>query len=331
MKKILGRMVLLLGVVCLAVLVTRTAVAGSLEDLLRESLDKTKAHNVTASPTTSDTSQEPALTSTPAEKPKAPLRTKGTLKQYLADLKEYPEDQELREKVIKLALKEKPAIPEEAREYFVMANSAVKKAKADGDYDRAIGNYQKALLLAPWWPEANYNLARTLELRHLYAKAMASLKFYLLSSPHAKDSRKVQDRIYELKDIDSRLHTFAGKWIVAKTRSSSNDPNFASDSTMGIWHGSTFDCSRADQVIEYSIDAEENLIQTYAGKTDSVGKVVENKVSYKKDVESVGTKCQVEGSMTLSEDGNSINSRATVLTEGSSHPFNTDGVLVRCQ
>jgi hypothetical protein len=86
-----------------------------------------------------------------------------TLDQYVADLQKNPDDTALREKIIKLAqtMNPAPAIPEEAREHYVMATTFAQKAKDDTEkakgeselrqansgFERAIEQYK-----AVCWP-----------------------------------------------------------------------------------------------------------------------------------------------------------------------------------
>jgi len=113
------------------------------------------------------------------------------------------EDRRLREKIIKLVgkLEPPPAVPEEARGFFVRANTAVKEAKGPGDYDSAIEKYQRALRLAPWWLDAYFNLASAYEARGNFSGAIAALKLYLVGAPAGgPEARQAQDKIYALQE-----------------------------------------------------------------------------------------------------------------------------------
>ncbi len=141
------------------------------------------------------------ITST-AQAGEAFVGARETLKQYVAELQKNPDNQELREKIIKLALTLDPApvVPEEARRSMVKANTALKEAKDAKGYDRAISQYNEALLTAPWWAEAYFNLAKTLELRQRYGDAIKNYQWYLLAAPQAEDARAVKDKIYEIEE-----------------------------------------------------------------------------------------------------------------------------------
>lgn len=123
------------------------------------------------------------------------------LKQYVSDLQKSPNDAALREKIIKhvQTMKKKPAIPEAAREHFVMAATFVEQAKDVSGYERAIEQYKAALLAAPWWADAYKKLAIIQKTAVHYDDAIASLNLYLLTQP--ADARDAQDEIYKLKAL----------------------------------------------------------------------------------------------------------------------------------
>lgn len=124
-----------------------------------------------------------------------------TLNQYISDLQKNPSDYALREKIVKLAqeMKPAPAIPEAAREHYVMAATFVEKAKDNSGYERAIEQYKTALLAAPWWADAYKKLAISQKAAAHYDDAIASLNLYILTQP--ADTRDAQDEIYKLKAL----------------------------------------------------------------------------------------------------------------------------------
>jgi len=121
------------------------------------------------------------------------------LKEYTEELQKTPDDDELREKIVKLAttLRPPPEIPEEARRDYIKAVTLQKEAKTPEEVAPAIAAYEDALLLAPWWADAYYNLSSALELAGRYNAAIDALKLYLATNP--KDSRATQDRIYAIE------------------------------------------------------------------------------------------------------------------------------------
>ena len=122
------------------------------------------------------------------------------LNQYISDLQKNPNDNALREKIIKhvQTMKPKPAIPEEARRYFVEGNALLNAAKAQKGYGLAIDAYRQCLLIAPWWAEALYNYAVALDLANQFDEGMNALKLYIATNPGGAESRKAQDKIYEI-------------------------------------------------------------------------------------------------------------------------------------
>ena len=131
-------------------------------------------------------------------------------RQMVEQLQANPTDNALRENIIRLALKLKPApaVPEEARRHFVKAVTLQKEAKSPEDYDLPIQEYRQALLLAPWWSDAYFDLASALELKQQYAEAIQNLKLSILASPEGPDARTAQDKVYALEaksDVQNKV------------------------------------------------------------------------------------------------------------------------------
>jgi len=123
-----------------------------------------------------------------------------TLNRYISELRNHPNDNALREKVMKhvQTMNPLPATPEEARRYFIEGNALIKAAKDQKGYGLAIDAYRQCLLIAPWWAEAYYNYAVSLDLANRFDEAMNALKLYIAGNPGEAESRKAQDKIYEL-------------------------------------------------------------------------------------------------------------------------------------
>ena len=123
-----------------------------------------------------------------------------TLNQYVSDLQKNPNDYALREKIIKhvQTMKQKPAIPEEARRHFVEGNTLLKAAKDQRGYGLARDAYRQCLLVAPWWADAYNNYAVALELSGQFDDAANALKLYIATNPGESEARKAQDKIYEI-------------------------------------------------------------------------------------------------------------------------------------
>ncbi len=94
-------------------------------------------------------------------------------------------------------LKPAPAIPEEARKYLIRGNALLGDAKNPGEARAAIQEYQNALLAAPWWDDAYYNLSKAQELAGDLDGAFSSMQYYLLTEP--QDKREAQDRLYAIE------------------------------------------------------------------------------------------------------------------------------------
>jgi len=124
-----------------------------------------------------------------------------TLNQYIADLQKNPDDNAIREKIIKLAQEMKPApkIPNEVDELIGKATYIFKNAKSEAEFNDAVDAYQKALLIVPWVPEYYYNLGTVQEKAGKFKEAINSLNLYLLAVPEAKDAKEVREHIGGLK------------------------------------------------------------------------------------------------------------------------------------
>ena len=123
------------------------------------------------------------------------------LQQSIAELQKSPDDQALREKIIKLALTldPKPAVPPQVDELIGAATYAFKNAKSEADFADAAESYQKALLLAPWVADYYFNLGIAQEKSGKLDEAIGSFNFYLMATPEAKDAKEVRERIGGLK------------------------------------------------------------------------------------------------------------------------------------
>jgi tetratricopeptide (TPR) repeat protein len=124
-----------------------------------------------------------------------------TLNQYVVDLQKNPNDNALREKIIKLAQAMKPApqIPEDAERYMARGAAALKAAKSQEEFQDAVIELAKASLAAPWLPEVYYNLGITQDKAGKYGEAIQSLKLYLVAAPDATDAKAVKNLIYEIE------------------------------------------------------------------------------------------------------------------------------------
>src|SRR5882672_2214228 len=150
--------------------------------------------------------------------------------QMLDLLQKTPQDDALREGIVRLApqLKPAPSIPEEARRALVRGNTAQAEATTKDDYARAAKHYEDAAALAPWWGPAYLSLAKVRELQLDYLSAQRSLKIYMLAALSPEEARKAQDYLYALEDKqeradksknenDAKFGWASGQWRMTKS------------------------------------------------------------------------------------------------------------------
>ena len=94
-----------------------------------------------------------------------------------------------------------PAVPEDARRFFIQANQLFKQARDQDDYVEAAKLYQKALSVVPGWGDAWYRLGATQEKLERYDDAIQALQKFLAFSPKDKEARAAQDHIYQLEAV----------------------------------------------------------------------------------------------------------------------------------
>jgi len=121
------------------------------------------------------------------------------------------------DKVIKLAvaMDKLPAVPEEARKHFIKGGALFKDAKSSADFAQVLDEFKEASRLAPWWPEARYNLALACESAGNYPSAMANLKLYQLFKLPDAEARSVQDKIYVLEAKQEKAAKESSSQVVA--------------------------------------------------------------------------------------------------------------------
>lgn len=115
------------------------------------------------------------------------------LQQLTIQLQQSPNDNALRERIIKLALtvKPPPALPPEAERRMVRGGAAFNGATSIADYQAAATEFEQATLAAPWSGDAYYNLGVAQDKAEDYDAALRSLKLAALASPGSKDAEKL--------------------------------------------------------------------------------------------------------------------------------------------
>jgi tetratricopeptide (TPR) repeat protein len=131
-----------------------------------------------------------------------PQSPREQLQQMVEQLQKTPNDNALRERIIKLGAEIEPAqaIREEANRAYVKGGVFQKEAKDVSGYDLAISAYREALRVAPWWADAYYDLGVALTSAHKFDEAITSLKLYIASVPTGSaEAREAQNRIYAIE------------------------------------------------------------------------------------------------------------------------------------
>jgi tetratricopeptide (TPR) repeat protein len=147
------------------------------------------------------------------------------LNQYISELQKNPNDNALREKIIKhvQTMKPAPAIPEEAKKYMARGKAAFKGAKEINDFNDAASEFQKALLAAPWLAEGYYNLGIVQDKAGQHNAAKQSLKLYLAAAPNAPDAEKVKELIYEIDYRQEKAAKESSPAVIAEKKQKEDD------------------------------------------------------------------------------------------------------------
>jgi tetratricopeptide (TPR) repeat protein len=121
--------------------------------------------------------------------------------QAVAELKNSPDDQDLRKKIIDLSLELKslPKTPDEVLELKGQAAYVMKNASSAADYQGAVDAYKKAVLIAPWVGDVYYNLGVVEQKAEQPAAASDAFKLYLRAKPDASDKAEVLERLGALQ------------------------------------------------------------------------------------------------------------------------------------
>lgn len=136
-----------------------------------------------------------------AEQSAEAVARRADLARYVQELQQNSSDDRLREQIISaaMALNPRPAIPEEARRHFVKGTTIQRDATNEGEAELAAAEYRAALLLAPWWGDAYYNLGLAAQMANRFDESISAFRLYLLTQPPAEDARDAQDRIYAVE------------------------------------------------------------------------------------------------------------------------------------
>ncbi|MDD2337173.1 MAG: hypothetical protein PHD01_11410 [Geobacteraceae bacterium] len=100
------------------------------------------------------------------------------------------------------------AVSDEARRHMDRGQAAIEMANTPADLDDAVTEFQKAIELAPVWPDPYYNLGMVQNKMERYDDALKNLKSYLQLAPNAKDAQEVKQLINKIeykKDKESKI------------------------------------------------------------------------------------------------------------------------------
>jgi tetratricopeptide (TPR) repeat protein len=181
-----------------------------------------------------------------------------TLTQYISDLQKNPNDNALREKIIRhvQGMNQKPAVPGEVIKYEGAAEYAFKSAKNESDYLASAQEFEKALLMAPWLASDYFNCGVAYERAGRFKEAINSFNFYLVSSPDAKDKDVVLKRIGGLDYADKRAAKEASQVVIAEKPKADLDVS-------GRWRVSGGLCSAYNYFV-YRWDGDKLIRSQYA-------------------------------------------------------------------
>lgn len=123
------------------------------------------------------------------------------LQQMVEQLQKTPNDNALREKIIKLAptLKPSPTLPDAAITFEGRAQFAFKNAKSPDDFLAAAQEYEKAVAAAPWVPGYYADLCTIYEKADRFEDAKRHCKFYLSGLRDPAQMTDVKRRIAGLE------------------------------------------------------------------------------------------------------------------------------------
>jgi tetratricopeptide (TPR) repeat protein len=206
-------------------------------------------------------------------------------------------------------MKPAPAVPEEARKYFIEGGALIKGAKEQKGYELAIDAYKQALLIAPWWQDAYYNYSVALELAGSFDDAISNLKLYLATNPPEAESRAAQDKIYEIEAKKKLAVTEKTEAARKEAEAKAREPNL--DGRWAIDLGGSGVLIKDHLVIGYNAIGQ--LVVTKPEGAYNV-KVQGNRLMFHQDWGATQT---MAWDFTLSEDGMTLQGRRDSLPQTS--------------
>ena len=194
------------------------------------------------------------------------------LTHYVEALKTAPLDQQMREKIIKLAvqIQPPPAISEDAKRHMARGQAAIKAAKAPEDWTDAVREYETAVYFAPWHADAYYNLGVARDKAGQYDGAIWALKMYLLAKPQAADTEQVKSLIFEIEYRQEKAQKESEK-KAAEQKAKVSIESLSGEYSAKMWGGAKFEWVSGTGSTYYSSKPERNgLWNTVASDNISV-------------------------------------------------------------
>ena len=121
------------------------------------------------------------------------------LNQMVQQLQKNPSDNALREKIIKLGARIRPALPDEAVRYTGRAMFIFNTAKREADYLDAAREYERAVASAPWRASYYADLCTIYEKAGKYAEAKRACDFALIGTTDSSQAIELKQRIAGLE------------------------------------------------------------------------------------------------------------------------------------
>ena len=168
------------------------------------------------------------------------------LKQMVEQLQKTPNDNTLREKIIKLArtMRPAPAVPDTAIAFEGRAQFAFRSAKSEGDFLAAAQEYEKAVAAAPWVPDYYADLCTIYEKAGNYEDAKRHCGFYLTGLTDPAQITDAKRRIAGLEFGIEKANTPEARAAKQKTRD---------DDLMKSLEGAVFSHTYTDVEVQYRI------------------------------------------------------------------------------
>jgi tetratricopeptide (TPR) repeat protein len=118
-----------------------------------------------------------------------------TLRQYVADLQHNPDDTALRDKIIELAKRMRPApvVPQSAKAEFAKTAAQLKTASTANDFRAAAKTFEHVALQAPWYTDAYYNAASAYNRAAEYENAKRNLALYMAAVRSGTNIQAAED------------------------------------------------------------------------------------------------------------------------------------------